>query len=87
MDEVYLFILQKIKETLTKTEKLGHNDINIILLDTISLILRNFGDTTMHRILDRPRVSKIIEFIEKENEVYQEFEEHKKKEQEFFKEN
>ena len=39
----------------------------------------------MHRILDRPRVCKIIEFIEKENEVYQEFEEHKKKEQETFK--
>ena len=53
---------------------MGHSDINIILLDMISLLLRNFGDTTMHRILDRPRVCKIIEFIEKENEVYQEFE-------------
>ena len=71
LDEVYLFILQKSKETLLKTEQLGHHDINIIQLDTISLLLRNFGDTTMHRILDRPKVCKIVELIEKENEVYQ----------------
>ncbi len=68
-----------------KTEKLGNSDINIILLDTLSLLLRNLGDTTMHRILDKTRVVKIMEFIEKENEVYQEFEEQKNKEQEEFK--
>lgn len=73
LDEVFFFIQQKLKETLVKTEKLGKNDINIILLDTLSLLLRNFGDTTMHRILDKAKVTKIVEFIEKENEVYQEF--------------
>ena len=34
----------------------------------------------MHRILDRPRVTKIMDFIEKENQVYQEFQQQKKKE-------
>jgi hypothetical protein len=66
---------------------LGDHDINIILLDTLSLLLRNFGDTTMHKILDKGKVGKIIEFIEKENEVYQEFEDHKKREEEVFKQN
>ena len=71
---MYIYIQQKLKETLTRTERLGHSDINIILLDTLSLILRNFGDTTMQKILDKTKITKIMEFIEKENEVYQEFE-------------
>lgn len=50
---------------------LGNHDINIILLDTLSLLLRNFGDTTMHKILDKTKINNIIEMIEKENQVYQ----------------
>jgi hypothetical protein len=65
LDEVYIFIQQKLKETLGKTQQLGNHDINIILLDTLSLLLRNFGDSTMHKILDRTKVAKIMEFIEK----------------------
>jgi hypothetical protein len=65
---------------------LGNHDINIILLDTLSLILRNFGDTTMHKILDKTKVGHIIEMIEKENQVYQEYEEFKQKDVEEFKE-
>lgn len=87
MDEVYIFIQQKLKETLMKTELLGNHDINIILLDTLALLLRNFGDSTMHKILDRTKVAKIIEMIEKENQVYQEFEELKQKDFEDFKNN
>jgi hypothetical protein len=40
----------------------------------------------MHKILDKTKVTKIMLAIEKENEVYQEFELNKKKEQEDFKE-
>lgn len=81
LDEVYIFMQQKIKETLARTEKLGAHDLNIILLDMLSLLLRNFGDSTMGKILDKTHEKKLIDVIEKENEVYQEFEEGKKKEQ------
>lgn len=55
LDEVYIYIQQKIKETLLKTEQLGDHSLNIILLDMLSLLLRNFGDSTMHKILDKTR--------------------------------
>jgi len=55
LDEVYLFIQQKIKETLMKTEHLGDHHFNIILLDMLCLLLRNFGDNTMHKILDKTK--------------------------------
>lgn len=73
LDEVYLFIQQKIKETLKKTEHLGDHDCNIILLDMLSLLLRNFGDSTMHKILDKTKERNIMDMIEKSNETYQEF--------------
>lgn len=38
-----------------KTEHLGDHDCNIILLDMLSLLLRNFGDATMHKILDKTK--------------------------------
>lgn len=56
-------------------------------MDTLSLILRNFGDDTMHKILDKTKVNNIIEMIEKENHVYQEFEQSKQKDAEEFKNN
>lgn len=83
---MYIFIQQKLKETLAKTEVLGNHDINIILLDTLSLILRNFGDSTMHKILDKTKVAHIIEMIEKENQVYQEYEAFKQEDMREFKE-
>ena len=40
----------------------------------------------MNKILDKTKVSHIIEMIEKENQVYQEYEEFKQKDLEDFKE-
>lgn len=71
---------QKLKETLMKTEQQGEHDLNIIMLDMLSLLLRNFGDATMQNILDKTKEKKLMEIIEKENEVYQEFEDGKQKE-------
>jgi len=63
LDEVYIFIQQKLKETLKQTSILGNHDINIIMLDTLSLLLRNAGDLTMHKILDNSKVGNIMELI------------------------
>ena len=50
-----------------KTEHLGDHYFNIVLLDMLSLLLRNFGDTTMHKILDKKMETKIMDTIEKSN--------------------
>jgi hypothetical protein len=37
----------------------------------LSLLLRNFGDSTMNKILDNAKEKKIMDRIEKLNETYQ----------------
>lgn len=47
--------------------------MNVILLDNISLLLRNSGDPTMKGVLDIKREKKIIDKILKSNEVYNKY--------------
>ena len=73
MNEVYLFMEQKIQETLEMTKEEEDHDLNIIMLDMLSLLLRNSGDPTMKKILDRKKKKLMLDAIQKDNEVYEEF--------------
>ena len=52
---------------------MGDHDLNIILLDMLSLLLRNTGDPTMDKILDNKKERAIIDSILKSNEIYEDF--------------
>ena len=56
---------------MTKEEE--DHDLNIIMLDMLSLLLRNSGDPTMKKILDRKKKRMMLDAIQKDNEVYEEF--------------
>lgn len=73
LNEVYLFMEQKIQETLEMTKEQEDHDLNVIMLDMLSLLLRNSGDPTMKKILDRKKKKLMLDTIQKENEIYEEF--------------
>ena len=43
------------------------------MLDMLSLLLRNSGDPTMKKILDRKKKKLMLDAIQKDNEIYEEF--------------
>lgn len=55
LEEVYLYMQQRLRETLEVTREMGDNDLNIVILDMLSLLLRNTGDPTMEKILDNKK--------------------------------
>lgn len=70
LDEVYLFMQQRIREALEVTRSQKDHEINIVLLDMMFLLLRNAGDPIMKGILDKGKEREIIDSILKSNEIY-----------------
>ena len=73
VNEVTIFIQQKITEILSKTSQLGKHEVNLILIDMLSLQLRISGDTSMNKTLSKMEVIEIITKIQKNNHIKQEF--------------